>query len=224
MTQKTNRTKRRGRPVSDEGGDTREKLLDAATRLFAEQGVAATSMSEIAADVGVTSAMIHYYFKTRDRLLDAIVDERIGKFIFAVQPHFDESADDPFAMVRGLVEHLIRNATEWSWLPPLWIREIASDGGQLRERMLKKLPVEFQKNLSTAIVAGQKRGTVNPDLNPQLFFVSIIGQTLFPLAVSKIWRRFPTLESLGSQDIIDHATSLLLFGLAGPQSKGKRRK
>jgi AcrR family transcriptional regulator len=40
--------------------NTRELLLDAATTLFAEKGIAATTMAEIAASVGVNPAMIHY--------------------------------------------------------------------------------------------------------------------------------------------------------------------
>lgn len=57
--------RRRGRPVATADGDLRERLLDAATTLFAEQGVAATPMAQIAAQVGVTSAMIHYWHFTR---------------------------------------------------------------------------------------------------------------------------------------------------------------
>jgi len=49
--------------------NTREQLLDAATALFSEQGIASTTVAQIAAHVGVTSAMVHYYFKTRDQLL-----------------------------------------------------------------------------------------------------------------------------------------------------------
>ena len=205
-------------------GDTRERLLDAATRLFSEKGVAGTSMVEIAADVGVTSAMIHYYFKTRDYLLDAVVEERVAKAILGVLKQIPGPESELLDVVRDLVGKILAMASENTWFPPLWIREIASEGGHLRERLLTKMPFDMQKQLCDSIVKGQQRGVVNVDLNPQLFFVSIIGQTLFPLAISKIWRRFPTLESLDNQALVDHATSLLLYGLAGCGSKGSVRK
>src|SRR6516164_4420717 len=70
------RTGRRpGRP-SGAQGDMREQLLDIALELFARQGVAETTIGAIAREAGVTPAMVHYYFKTRDQLLDMLIEER----------------------------------------------------------------------------------------------------------------------------------------------------
>jgi AcrR family transcriptional regulator len=55
----------------------RGQLLDLATELFAARGVAATTIAHIAQRAGVTPAMVHYYFKSRDQLIDAVVLERI---------------------------------------------------------------------------------------------------------------------------------------------------
>jgi len=201
----------------------RERLLNAATELFAERGIAATSMSEIAAHVGVTSAMLHYYFKSRERLLDVIVEERLGEFIATVREAVDGAGNDPFVMVRGLVAHVVGMVEKHPWLPPLWIKEIASEGGQLRARLIRRLPLDVHMRFGACVVAGQKRGVVNPDLHPYLLFVSILGLTMFPLAVSKIWKQFPTLKEMGNQGVADHAVSLLLYGLmGGQQSRGKR--
>jgi len=221
MNGRQTRTKRRGRPVAVADGDMRERLLDAATTLFAERGVAVTPMGDIAARVGVTSAMIHYYFKSRERLLDVVVEERVGRFIAVVVEGIDEMCHDPLAMVQGLVTRIIRAVETMPWLPSLWIREIAADGGLLRERLLQRLPVDSQKRFGDCIVEGQRKGVVNPDLHPYLLFVSIIGQSLFPLAVANIWKRFPTLDKLGNDGLIRHANSLLMFGVAGSASGAK---
>lgn len=208
--------RRRGRPVADADLDTRERLLDAATALFAEQGIEATTMAEIAARVGVTPAMVHYYFKTRDQLIDAVAEERIGPFIARVGEMITGNDDDPFSVVQALVSKIIHTAELMPWLPPVWIREIANEGGQLRERMLQRIPVDKQTQLGMCLAEGQRRGVVNPYINPYLLFVSIIGLTLFPLAVEAIWKRFPTLQELNNEGLVNHATSLLLFGLTGP--------
>src|SRR5215468_11730852 len=82
MTKKKKPTLRRarGRPASASQIGSRDALLDAAVTLFAEQGVAATSSAGIAARAGVTPAMVHYHFRSRERLLDAVVDERLARF------------------------------------------------------------------------------------------------------------------------------------------------
>lgn len=196
--------------------DTREQLLDAATALFAEQGIAATSLAQIAARVGVTSAMIHYYFKSRDQLLDMIVEERIKGFISFVWDPIAGRGNDPFSLVKGLVSRIIRASELMPWLPPLWIREIFNEGGQLREKIFQHLPFDKFKEFGECIAAAQQRGLVNAGLEPRLLYLSIIGLTVFPLATARIWNRIPTLEGLNTEQLARHVTALLMHGLTNP--------
>src|SRR5262245_32590088 len=107
MTKRALAPRARGRPVPGGEIGTREALLDAAVTLFAEQGVAATTSAEIAARAGVTPAMVHYHFRSRDRLLDAVVDERLALFPARV---FDEIAPDSSST--GVVETIVRRIYE----------------------------------------------------------------------------------------------------------------
>ncbi len=210
--------KKTSRANSSAKGDdtTREQLLDAATTLFAERGIAATTIAQIAAHVGVTSAMVHYYFKTRDQLLDAIVEERIMRFTAVVWESFTGSEADPIALVKGLVARIIKACETMPWLPPLWIREIVNEGGLLREKTMQHISLDRQKKFVECISAGQKRGEVNEGIDPRLLYMSIVGLTLLPLAAANIWNRIPTLEGLGKDDLARHATSLLMHGLINP--------
>jgi AcrR family transcriptional regulator len=52
--------------------DPQARLLDAAHRLFVRHGVAATRMQDVADEAGVTRALLHYYFRTKDRLAEAV--------------------------------------------------------------------------------------------------------------------------------------------------------
>lgn len=53
----------------------RERILEAARKLIAEHGLEATSTKAIAAEAGVPSGLVFYYFETKDALVEAIVDE-----------------------------------------------------------------------------------------------------------------------------------------------------
>ena len=68
--------RRPGRPSGAQHGEPRTLLLDVALVLFARQGIMETTLGAIAREAGVTPAMVHYYFKTRDQLLDVLIDER----------------------------------------------------------------------------------------------------------------------------------------------------
>src|SRR5437899_197206 len=126
---------RLGRPRFVAGIDVRERLLDAAVMRFAGEGIAATSTAKIAADAGVTAAMVHYYFTNRDSLLDAVAEERLLCNVNAVWAPVKDAGASPPDLVRGLVRRIMHAGQTQPWLPTLWLREVVSEGGQLRQRL-----------------------------------------------------------------------------------------
>ncbi|MEW9550898.1 TetR/AcrR family transcriptional regulator [Nonomuraea sp. NPDC050783] len=54
--------------------DTRTRIQEVALRLFTEQGYEATSLREIAEELGVTKAALYYHFKTKDDIVASLVD------------------------------------------------------------------------------------------------------------------------------------------------------
>lgn len=68
------------RPLSDAtpavagGAATRERILAVALELFTERGYDKTSLREIADRIGVTKAALYYYFPSKQKILDALVD------------------------------------------------------------------------------------------------------------------------------------------------------
>ena len=58
------------------GEDTRERLLNAAEQLFAEQGIAVTTLRALTRAAGVNLAAVHYHFGGKEGLLDAVVERR----------------------------------------------------------------------------------------------------------------------------------------------------
>ncbi|WP_256258520.1 TetR/AcrR family transcriptional regulator, partial [Burkholderia ubonensis] len=169
--------------------DLRNHMLDVATSLFAERGIAATTVAQIAAAAGVTSAMVHYYFTNREQLLDAIVEERLAQVIaFVWRPTEPQAENDPFALVAELVDRFFDVTARMPWLPSLWLREIVNEGGQLRERMVRRIPLEHIGRFAERIRHAQQAGVVNPALEPALLFQSIIALVMLPLATAKLWQ------------------------------------
>ncbi|SEJ86476.1 TetR/AcrR family transcriptional regulator [Paraburkholderia diazotrophica] len=217
MNPKRPPAKPRGRRPVVENFDVREHLLDTATRLFSERGIAATTVAQIATAAGVTSALVHYYFTNRETLLDAIVEERLApsiSFVWSVAG--DESNADPFVMVDDLVTRLFDVTRRMPWLPPLWLREVINEGGMLRERMLTRVPFDNIKRFGARIMQAQQAGDVNAELDPLLMFNSILALVMLPQAAAKVWqsiRGFPPIER---ETLQRHATALLLGGMRPP--------
>ena len=75
------------RPVGPSGPkdtDTEQRILRAARKVFVRRGTAGARMQEIAAEAGVNQALLHYYFRSKDRLAEAVFREVAGHLVPAV--------------------------------------------------------------------------------------------------------------------------------------------
>ena len=62
------------RPVNADADATRQRMLDTAVELFAERGLGSTSVRDVATGAGVSLAMVHHYFGSKDDLYQACID------------------------------------------------------------------------------------------------------------------------------------------------------
>ncbi|WP_067571896.1 TetR/AcrR family transcriptional regulator [Nocardia acidivorans] len=88
------------------GAVKRERLADAAAKVFHEQGVEKTTIADIARAAEVPVGNVYYYFKTKDQLVQAAIGahDRTLKEITAALEQFDTPAERLKALVRGWVD------------------------------------------------------------------------------------------------------------------------
>lgn len=222
----------RGRRVARprDGSGVRGALLEAAVELFAEQGAAGTALAEIAKRTGVTSAMVHYYFQTKQQLLDAVAKEKIGdEFLAPLSKLLSGDRTEPQALAMRVVSEIIRATDRLPWLPQLWVREVASKGGALRRGVIQRARVEPIEKFSAFVSSAQKEGMLNAELHPVFLFMSLVALTLMPLAVSNEWAHLPGGGRLTKGDLERHVVALLSGGLApkagskGSSASGRKK-
>lgn len=195
------------------GGDQRARLLDAALACYVRQGIRGTSIRDIATEAGVTSALVHYYFGDAEKLLQQVVQERLMPVFQTVRGALHGDHDDPAAVITGFVNAICAAIETHPWWPALWVREVISEGGSLRDLLLQRVLPEFIRSLAQQFAAAQEGGRLNARLDPRLLVVSVIGLTLFPVAGAPIWRQVLGADDLSLNDIRSHALALLSDGL-----------
>ncbi|TAL89807.1 MAG: TetR/AcrR family transcriptional regulator [Candidimonas sp.] len=217
MEQKPEQHTLSGRRSQKDDTSGREHLLDTAILLFSDRGIANTTIAQIAKAGKVTSAMVHYWFDTREKLYDAVVAERLGPLIQAIWEPADLENESAIQVIRGLLTRMFEVTDSAPWLPSLWLREIVQVGGLLRERLLRRIPRDRSIAFRQKIVEAQSRGEVNPKIEPDLLFTSMVAQVMLPQATSScVWDENNITMSLGREQIQRHAVALLMRGLEGP--------
>lgn len=87
---------------------TRDRIVDAADRLFYEQGFEHTSFSQIAEDVGISRGNFYYHFKTKDEILDAVINHRLGR-THSLLNNWEIEGETPSDRIRSFINILVMN-------------------------------------------------------------------------------------------------------------------
>lgn len=207
-----------GRPA----GETilqRECLLDAALSAFSHKGIATSSLRAIASAAGVTPALVNYYFGNKEKLLAAVVEERLLPLLTELGKNLRQAGDEPIELVRGFIQGMRAIVEKHPWLPPLWVREVLCEGGGLRNVLINRIAPLVPQMLAARFAAAQRRGELNPDIDPRLLVVSLIGLTLFPYAAAPIWRGLFAAPELDDEALARHTMALLERGLENPRGR-----
>lgn len=84
---------------------TRERLLEAAARLVAGQGLAETSVEDIAETAGYSIGAVYSNFQGKEELLLALLDEHVGASAAQLSERFEAALADPAARRRAIGDH-----------------------------------------------------------------------------------------------------------------------
>lgn len=169
------------RKTKEEALETRARLLDAAEQVFHRQGVARTSLAEIALEAGLTRGAIYWHFANKADLYDAMI-----KRVF--QPPEDISADDlgsgpagnnPLAWVRagmlGVLERLASDphhhrVAEIAWHKCEYVGEMA----QIRDRHVE-CGNRHLDTMERALAAALAQGQLAPHIDPRQAAVGLMA-------------------------------------------------
>jgi TetR/AcrR family transcriptional regulator len=157
---------------------TRDLILDAAERLFATQGFAATTVKQIGTAAGVNSALLYYYFEDKEQLYYAVLHRVISTLGARIVERM-AAAHDPEEAVRALVATQAETLGTRPHLPHLLMRELIDYGGANASPEFRMLSEGAFHRLCDAIRDGQRKGVFRQNLDPRLAAISTIAQVAY---------------------------------------------
>lgn len=169
---------------------TEQAILEAAERLFLEKGFALTSTTEIARVAGCNQAMVHYYYRTKEKLFASVFEKKarmmVANLLQADRP--DLSFEEK---LRHKIEAHYNMLKENPRLPFLFFNEMITNPPRLLalREIIKDFPLGIVKPMEAELKAEIARGNIRPvsmidllmtmlSLNVFLFLASPIFKTL----------------------------------------------
>lgn len=157
---------------------TEKRILESAKKIFHQKGFLGARMQEIADDAGINKAMLHYYFRSKQKLFDAIFVEGIKKIF----PQIKEllNTDLPlFEKIRFFVKSYITLLQDNIYLPGFVINEINQNPKLLSEIINKNKSFILEK-LYADLQEAKENGEII-DIEFNTFAVNIISLCIFPI-------------------------------------------
>jgi len=100
------------RRTKEEAAATRDSILDAAEKLFVEQGVSRTTLQHIASAAGVTRGAIYWHFDDKGALFNAMMERAILPLEAEMQVLDQAESDDPLGDLRNYMLAVLRRTVE----------------------------------------------------------------------------------------------------------------
>jgi AcrR family transcriptional regulator len=164
---------------------TEEKFKEAARIVFTRKGYAGTKTRDIAEEAGLNLALLNYYFRSKEKLFEIVMTEKIQQLFATLAPYVNDektSLDQKIERISEVyIDMLIKNPD----LPLFVLSEIRTNP----KRFGKNLQVDtyLLKSHFMKQLAEKKK-----DINPIHFFLNFLGMLVFPFIA------YPVLTNAGA--------------------------
>ncbi len=172
---------------TDRDASTERRILDAAHSVFVRRGTAGARVQEIAREAGVNAALLHYYFRSKERLAEAVFRRVAGELVPAVLAVL--SSDRPLdAKVRAVVALELDQLSAAPYLPGYVIGEVTHQperAAQLVATVTGMVPVDAGRTVVETLgrqISEQVALGLMAPIAPDQFIVNLLSLCVYPFA------------------------------------------
>ena len=173
--------------VAQPGSAARDRILDAAGQLFAEQGFGGATVDEIARRAGVNKAMLYYHVGDKAALFAEVVSTHVSRIRTLVAAALTES-DEPRRRLGAIPRAFARAVREHPYLPQLMLREITAGGPNMPDAAIRQI-AEVMLMTKQVLDDGASRGAFRR-VNPFATHLMLVGAMMFMANALRLRDRF----------------------------------
>jgi AcrR family transcriptional regulator len=183
-----------GEPKTGRGRASRERIVERAATLFAERGIAATSVDQVLAAAGAGKGQFYHYFRSRDELAAAAVGHRCAQAVAGLT-----EALGGVASLAGLEEVLAGYVAgfEQAGLPGCPIGTLATEVAGRNEDARLQAAAGFdawERLLADALARMRQRGELRADAEPAVLATGLLASLEGGMVLSQVRRDIASLR------------------------------
>lgn len=163
---------------------TEDRIFESATEIFIEKGMDGSRMQDIANHAGINKALLHYYYRTKEHLFEAVFDKMATVMFSRFSPVFDEKATLE-EKIRFFFREHITFLQKNPRLPAFILNEINRNPARMKKLLQRFNINEFWNTLERSHHDELIRYNITREIMPQLM-TSMAAISIFPFAAKGI--------------------------------------
>lgn len=206
--------------------DTRERLIHAATQLFAQKGFDGASVKELAQAAGVNVSLVSYHFGGKENLyrtcLEQFGQQRLEVAQRVLQP--PQTLDELRFRLKMFLEEIFTAHVEKACVAQIIHRECEMDL-PIAQEVFQKTFLRVWNTVVCFFESGQKSGVLRKDLDPMIIAAQVMGGALHISRSDKMAARHfgrsiadPTYRA----KVIEHILQCCLYGIAASGERSSK--
>ena len=180
--------------------NTEHIILDAAKRVFQNKGMDGARMQEIADEAKINKAMLHYYYRSKQLLFEAVFSNAFA----LLAPQLNAILNDESSVeqkIRNFTTNYISFMSKHPYLPTFIIQELNRNPGFiLKMKDNKGFPniEKFKKQIEVEV----DKGILRPIKGEQLF-INIMALNIFPFVASPLIKAFVNIDNKAFKQLVE---------------------
>ena len=168
--------------MEENSHNTEAMILQAARKVFIEKGLEGTRMQEIADEAGINKALLHYHFRSKDKLFRAVFIEAFQKFLPQIGS-FIGSQSSVMDKLETFITTYINTIIENPFIPGFVLHELTRDPQSLAELLKSRAPMvpAFLDQIREEIEAGNLK-----PFDPKQIIINTLALCIFPFVARPI--------------------------------------
>ena len=154
--------------------NTEQRILEAAENVFLEEGFAGARMQHIADKAGINKAMLHYYFRSKDKLFELVFQYKMQQFIPQITATLHDDSIPFFDKIDRFVMAYLGMLRKNPSLPAFIISTLNRN-----PKLAETIKIKIGKEVAQLIQSEIAKGTIKP-VDPDQFLITLVGMCIFP--------------------------------------------